>query len=682
MKIYRPKIFFWGMIFCLFQYSQIFVAHGGMPPQRGGRVVIYYGGGSPIHFNSAVQSGTSTALVGTQLFASLVRYEQDWTPKPYLAKKWEVSSNGLQVTFDIVENATFHDGKPVTADDVAFSIKTVKNNHPFKSMFASVKDIKTSGPYRIKLILSHPHPALFLCMSPALLPIIPKHIYGNGKDIRNHPANLKPVGSGPFKLIDYQPGKLIKLGRFDKFFIAQRPYLDEITIRLVREPSTQMIALQREDGHILAPFIDYVSLDTLKSQPHLTLTSKGYDAIGPIVWLAFNLKREPMNDRRVRQAIAYAMDHDFIINSMHQGRALRADGPLTPASPFYYKNVTKYFFNLDKANALLDAANLLPGPDGIRFETSIDYIPALPSQHKDIAYYLKRQLLKVGIKIHIRKSQSFPEWVNRISNWDFDMTLDSVYNWGDPVIGVHRTYHSSNIRKGVIWSNTQNYRNKEIDRILENAATEMDTERRNELYNEFQRIITEDLPVIWLNVLPFHTIYHKQLGSPPVSIWGLHSPLDTMHWKQLPSKSTHPISTSFQWDENSSFEKQGKHLIELLKTYELDVVLDFIRKPENGFLNLRTSGLHAMGFTVEGVVFFDNSGQMRPGMEINGIKDLNGNNILPMFINASKGEKNGYLKLDGVWPNPASNKLTPASFWCGQLNSQDIICLMKWKEEG
>ena len=115
------------------------------------------------------------------------------------------------------------------------------------------------------------------------------------------------------------------------------------------------------------------------------------------------------------------------------------------------------------------------------------------------------------------------------------MTMDSVYNWGDPAIGVHRTYLSDNIRKGVIWSNTQNYRNNRVDEILMQAGQEMDRERRKDLYREFQQITMKELPVIWINMFPFHTVYHSGLGNPPTSIWGIHAPLDDLYWKNPPA---------------------------------------------------------------------------------------------------------------------------------------------------
>ncbi|MFZ1240695.1 MAG: ABC transporter substrate-binding protein, partial [Anaerolineae bacterium] len=152
-------------------------------PRRGGTLVILSGVGSPRHFNPALISGSATAFPAAQIFASPLRYDENWNPQPYLAKSWEVSKDGLAVTLHLVQGATFHDGHPITSEDVAFSVMTVKTYHPFKTMFAPVDKVDTPDPLTAVIRLSRPHPAILLAMSPALLPILPKHIYGDGRDI-------------------------------------------------------------------------------------------------------------------------------------------------------------------------------------------------------------------------------------------------------------------------------------------------------------------------------------------------------------------------------------------------------------------------------------------------------------------------------------------------------------------
>jgi peptide/nickel transport system substrate-binding protein len=188
--------------------------------------------------------------------------------------------------------------------------------------------------------------------------------------------------------------------------------------------------------------------------------------------------------------------------------------------------------NLEKARGLLDEAGY-PREDGRRFALTIDYIPGFPDQQKTVAEYLRSQLKKVGIDITVRAAPDFPTWADRVSNHKFDMTMDIVFNWGDPVIGVHRTYLCSNIREGVIWSNTQSYCNEKVDKLLKQAARELDTEKRKELYEEFQRIVVDEVPITYINLLPYHTAYDKdKIGNPPLTVWGTMAPLDRVHLTQ------------------------------------------------------------------------------------------------------------------------------------------------------
>ena len=276
-------------------------------PRRGGTLVMINGVGDPRHFNAALLSGTATMLVSAQIFASPLRYDADWNPLPYLAQSWDTSEDGLAVTLHLVPGATFHDGHPITSEDVAFSVMTVKSYHPFSSMFAPVERVDTPDPLTAVIRLVHPHPAILWAMSPVLLPIMPKHIYGDGQDILTHPANLAPVGSGPFKLVRYTPGESIILARYENFFIPGRPYLDEIRIELEDDPAAQVISMQRQEAHLLPVSPSISVLNQLSSEEHLAVTRRGAESSGSLNWLAFNLLHKPLDDKRVRQAIAYAV---------------------------------------------------------------------------------------------------------------------------------------------------------------------------------------------------------------------------------------------------------------------------------------------------------------------------------------------------------------------------------------
>jgi len=497
-------------------------------PKSGGTLVFSLAQ-KPRHLNPAVQSGTATGGPGAQLFAAPLRYDEDWTPQPYLAESWEVADDGLSVTLNLVNNAVFHDGEPITSEDVAFSVKTIQENHPFKTMFAPVTEVQTPDEHTAVLKLSQPHPALMLAMSSQLMPIIPKHVYGDGQDPKTHPQNTTDlVGSGPFKLSEFKQDEHIILERFDDFFIDGRPYLDKIVMRIIPDPSARAIGL--ENGEIHMSTFEVVARDIKRMQANdsLTATPEGYAAIGPLDWLAFNTASGKTADVNVRKAIAYAIDRNFILKAIHLGIAEEASTGIHPGSPLYSSDVETYALDIDKANQLLDDAGYERGANDMRFALNIDF--GWPEM-KPKAEYVKAALKKIGIDVTVRSSPDFPSWAKRVSNYEFDMTWDTVFNWGDPVIGVHRTYQSSNIKPGVIWSNTQSYQNERVDELMDMAGREIDPDKRAALYAEFQSIVTEELPLYTTNTLPYHTVYNNKVGNPPLGIWASSSPMDLVYLK-------------------------------------------------------------------------------------------------------------------------------------------------------
>ena len=488
---------------------------------------------NPVSLNPGLSSGISSGIPGAQLFASPLQYDDQWNPHPYLAEKWEMAPDGLSLTLHLVKGAKFHDGTPITSEDVAFSIMAIKANHPFKAMYAPVSGVDTPDPYTAVIRLSKPHPAILLCMSPVLCPIMPKHVYGTDPNIRQNPANKAPIGSGPFKFVEWKPGDYIMLEKNKDFFIKGKPHVDRVIIKIIPDMNNRVMAVERGEVDAM-PFFDSLrEVKRLSGDKNLVVTNKGYAGIGSLDWVAFNTGKKPFDDVRVRQAAAYAIDRNFFAKVIMMGLVTPSATPITPFSPFYTKDVNMYDVNLEKAKKLLDEAGYPVKADGTRFTVTVDYAPGSPTT-KMMAEYLKPQLAKVGIDAKIRISPDFGTWAERVSNYNFDITTDNVFNWGDPVIGVHRTYSSANIVKGVPFSNTQQYRNPKVDAIMEQAASEVDNEKRAKLYKEFQQIVMNDVPIYFMTTTAYHTIYNKRVGNVPASIWGFLAPYMDVYLKKQP----------------------------------------------------------------------------------------------------------------------------------------------------
>jgi len=497
--------------------------------KRGGTLVVGYTQ-APRHLNGAVQSGVATAIPSTQLFASPLRFDGEWRPQPYLAEKWALAADGKSLTLTLRKGAVFHDGKPITSADVAFSIMAIKANHPFQTMLGPVERVDTPDPQTAIVRMSTPHPAIVLAMSPALCPILPKHVYGDGQDLKNHPRNSTDVvGSGPFKFVEFKAGQRVVLERFDKFFLPGRPYLDKLVLDISADASTQMLALERGTLQMLPFVTSPTDMQRMAKMSSITLTEKGYEGIGALNWIAFNLDRKPMSDPKVRQAVAHAFDKSFVTKALLAGFAKQSDSPIVESSPFATMDVARYPYDLKKAAALLDEAGYKPGANGERFKLVIDYLPGADSQ-KAMAEYMRAQLKKIGVSAEVRTSADFPSWAKRMAEHDFDMTTDVVFNWGDPIIGVHRTYLSTNI-KPIVWTNTQSYRNPKVDELLNTAGGILEATKRKAYYATFQKIVTEELPILYVSVVPYHTAASKKLGNLPVTIWGPLSPYDEVYFK-------------------------------------------------------------------------------------------------------------------------------------------------------
>lgn len=480
--------------------------------------------------NPAVQSGGATGIPGTQIFAGLVRIGADYKPQPYLADSWTRAADGLSYTFKLNKAAKFHDGQPITSTDVAYSLGVVKANHPFGPvMFGNVTAVDTPDPLTVVIRLSKPTPWLLQALHPLLMPVLPKHIYDDGKDIKSHPRNMQDVvGSGPFRVVENVPGDHMTLERVKDFFLPGRPHVDRIVTKITTDPVANMLALERGD-------IDYQPLADLnprevrrlEADKNLIVTTKGYDAFGHVNYLELNLRKAPYSDKRVRQAISYAIDRKFITEKLFLGLADPAYGPIHSSSPFYAKDLPHFDGNIDHAIKLLDEAGLKPDGNGIRFKMVLD-VPNWSANHLGvIADYLRPRLKKIGIDVELRKSPDFATWASRVAGGDYDASMNGAWNYPDPVIGVHRLYLCSNIRK-VIWSNTEGYCNQKVDELLNQAAITDDAAARKKLYVEFQKIAANDVALVFLTEQKYITVIKKTTQHYPLGVWGALSPWDEM----------------------------------------------------------------------------------------------------------------------------------------------------------
>lgn len=474
-------------------------------PQKGGTLIITTTP-EPSIITNALSSAPTTNEVATKIFDGLLEYDSKLEPIPSLAESWEISEDGKTVQFNLRKGVLWHDGKPFTSADVAFSLlKVVKEFHPRGlSNLGPVTAVKTPDELTAILELEHPYPPMMRGLSGLEVPMLPKHIY-EGTDIRNNPAVNVPIGTGPFKFAKWEKGNFIQLDRNEHYWRKGMPYLDRVIFRFIADASTRSAALEKGEVHV-ATFgtINPVEMRRLADLPNIKIAEGGYEALAPVMLMELNTKRAPLDDKRVRQAIAYAIDRNLITENIWYGFGKPAVGPISSvyagAGLYTEEGVRQYGVKdrIDIANKLLDEAGLKRGANGMRFKIVHDVVP-FGEDWRRMAEYVKQALGKVGIDVELRTSDA-PTFMRQVygSNYDFWMASGWFIGMGDPTLGVQRQYWSKNIKPNVPYTNTVRYENAEVDRLWEAAQTELDPKKRAELFHGLQRQIAEDSPVIWI----------------------------------------------------------------------------------------------------------------------------------------------------------------------------------------
>lgn len=524
----RMKAIKWASALALGVASVVTTAQAEQP-QQGGSVVYL---SSKIPSLNPLHSAYEVGLVTSQIFASLVRLDEKNEIAPYLAESWEISDDGLTYTFNLAKNAKFHDGTPITSEDVAFSFDVMKANHRFGSqMFGPIESYEFPDANTLVMTLSKPHgPLLLAATNPRQMPILSKAVYGQAEDFMQQDAHKSPVGSGPFRLKEIKADEFVSIERNEDHFVDGLPYLDEIIYQNVQDKTAKRIGLRQNQFQLartdsVMRFSDIAEFSKLD---HLSLEEYKGVSGGAIV-LEFNNRKEPLNNKMVRQAIAYAINRSQISDVLHGGFTKPARSPLPATNVFFNDQLQGYPFDVDKANAMLDEAGFPMGDDDTRFELNLIYIapPFMPDFNTLPSEFIAASLKKVGIKVNLEPQQGFAGWAERSAAWDFDMSINWPGDKTDPAIGVSRLYVCDNI-KNQAYTNTSGYCNEKVDAIFEEAAAEADFENRRQLYAEVQDILLEDIPMLWLFDTPSLFFAHKDLFFPA---YGTAENWDVMYWK-------------------------------------------------------------------------------------------------------------------------------------------------------
>ena len=450
-------------------------------------------------------------------FNGLTDFDPQGKIVPGLATEWKVSPDNLTYTFQLRPDVKWHDGKPLTAEDVRFTYEKIldpKIGSRMTIYFQAVKEVQATGPHTVVFRLKEPDPTFLPNLWSGILP---KHLWEK-EDFAKSQYNVMAVGSGPWKVKEWVRGDHMTFEANADYFQG-RPYLDRIIMKVIPDATVAYAALEKGDVHYI-PFKGVVGgppyqlVDRLKQSRHLEVNV--YE-VSSMQRLFFRNDKPPFNNLKVRQAVAHAIDRKFIIQKLLFGHGQIAHSEVAPAmKESYNPNVTQYAYDVAKANQLLDEAGLRRGADGVRFKTRIYGTPGVRQIMSEV---LKEQLKAVGIAADITINE-WTTYYNAIRQTRTAEGLFSIFSLPtipDPTTEAPR-YHSKEIRPGGF--NYLFYSNPRVDVIIDESQKTLDREKRARLFQEYQDILAKDVPMVPLYVLAGVDVWNKSFAGFQVSEWG------------------------------------------------------------------------------------------------------------------------------------------------------------------
>ncbi|MBR0648660.1 ABC transporter substrate-binding protein [Roseomonas terrae] len=492
--------------------TALFAVPGVSSAQTAGGTAVIAVSGDPGHLNPAISTAGPLHAVAGSLFNGLVSLDEAGMPQPDLAESWTVAPDGLSVTFRLRPGVQWHDGRPFTSEDVKVSFEQVLLRFHARAragLAPAIAGIETPDAATVVFRLHRPHPALLRQLDVTEAPIVPAHLFA-GTDPNANPANLRPVGTGPFRFDSYRRDDQVVLTRNPHYFKPGLPRLDRVVFRIIPDANTQVNALAAGEVDMLAR-VSPPDVARLRGRGVTSMeTRAAAGGANCIMTLAFNLDRPVPGNIALRQAFALGLDRQQVLDRVAFGQGRVADAPIASGIAWAHQTGALAAWNHDaaEANRRLDAAGLARGADGLRATLDIAHFPAF-ARWSEI---MRQQLAPLGIALRVRTMDpaAFAQAV--FTRRDFDLALISYCNGTDPEIGVRRMVHSSAVGN-VPFSNAAGYRNAEVDALFDRAASLQDDAARGEAYRAAQAIVARDLPYWWLVETDFTAAWRDNLAD-------------------------------------------------------------------------------------------------------------------------------------------------------------------------
>lgn len=451
----------------------------------------------PSTLNSATISTQDTAMIANNVFDGLVMLDRSGQIQPMIATAWELSGDGLELKMTIRDDVTFHDGEPLTSSDVKFTLEEGVTKGPYSAWMPGVfKEVVIEDDYNFTIVLEKPFAPLLNAMTRERMPLLPEHIFGTGEDITANPANLAPIGSGPYKFESWAEDDTVTL-------VKNEEYWDEIgsveTIKMRVIPDRTALAnslLSGEIDFIQNFWIPMEQVAAFETDPGLEVQEgRVYPTF---TYLSFNTQTEALSTPAARKAIYKAIDNEYVIESAFMGLGSVPDG-FIPSRYDWARSDEVGFeeelatYDPEGAVELLDEAGLAPGADGVRAKLRFVYSPEVQANTQTIAEAVRANLAEVGIELELVPLDAATYVQTVFSEHDFDLTALRLNTGGDPSLGIARVYQCN--ADSLPYRNPAQYCSPEMDAAWADMATTQG-EDRAEAALRAQQIALRDLPSV------------------------------------------------------------------------------------------------------------------------------------------------------------------------------------------
>jgi len=451
---------------------------------------------TPTNLDPRIGLDAYSERIDSLIFDDLLSRGDNLDVAPGLAERWEIP-DALTYVFHLHHGVKFHDGRPLTARDVKWTIDSLLQGtvRSIKTAaFRFVDHIDTPDDYTVIFHLKEPDTPLLWSLSDGAVGIVP---WGSGDEVARH-----PIGSGPFRFVSAETDKEVIIERNDDYW-GEKPHLARVRFTVVPDATTEALELRKGSADVIinASFPADTVL-TLEREPTLAVEqAPGTE----MQYMGFNLRDPILKDVRVRQAIAYALDRRPIIKYLWRGQAQPARSILPPQSWAYNGDVATYDHDPDKARALLDAAGY-PTVNGVRFHLTMK--TSTTESTRLMVAVMQQQLREVGIVLDIRRFESATFFAD-VTHGLFQLySLRWIGGNEDPDI-FELAFHSA--RTPPNGANRGYYSNPKVDVLIDRARREVDPKVRKPIYAELQRILAEELPYVDLWYLDNVLVHNKRV---------------------------------------------------------------------------------------------------------------------------------------------------------------------------